>query len=392
MLDVRDAWHAVGQRSQVRRAARRFEFAFAMQFVSQGDQVDGLLALAQRDHVRKYALVLVKEEIFRAQRFQGRIQRLIVQQNGAEDGTFGFQIIGQRPFEGGVSRHKMVRYIVRFIFALDSSILSTRFACAQALSASRALLNLVGVGACSYFPPRTSVRIVRAPTVRVNQSFCISLCTTLEMLKKFWRACFHAEKSAVSVVPEYCALVEKYFWKRCALRFFVDGDFDLCGDVAKNLDGHLRLADDFDRLSELHLPLVDLEALRAKSFGDVGGSHGAEHLIVLAGLACKLQRNEIEQLGLLLRCINLRRGLFGQRGTNALDGFQVSFGGFDRELAWQQVISRVTRLHGHYVTAMPQLVDIFLKNDLHFASLSSCVPVSREHPDPQARKRKTPQA
>src|SRR5215831_220282 len=53
VLDVRDARHAIGQRSEIRRAAGGFQLAFAMQFVGQGHQVDGLLAFAELDHVRE---------------------------------------------------------------------------------------------------------------------------------------------------------------------------------------------------------------------------------------------------------------------------------------------------------------------------------------------------
>jgi len=168
----------------------------------------------------------------------------------------------------------------------------------------------------------------------------------------------------------------KEFRRLNLLVFFFDADFDLCGDVAEHFDGHRRLADDFDGLGKLHLAFVDFESLRGKSFGDVRGSHRAEHLVAFTGLAREFQRNEIQQLGLLLRGVDLRRRFLGQRGANPLDGFQVALGRFDGELARQQKISRVAGLDGDDVAAMPQLVDIFLKNDLHFVSLSSYSVVS----------------
>ena len=76
-----------------------------MQFVGQSHQVDGLLVLAQLDHVREDAAVLIEEKIFGAQRFNGGIQRVIVEDNGAENGAFRVEIIRQRLFEGGVGCH-----------------------------------------------------------------------------------------------------------------------------------------------------------------------------------------------------------------------------------------------------------------------------------------------
>jgi len=51
--------------------------------------------------------------------------------------------------------------------------------------------------------------------------------------------------------------------------FFFDSDFDLRGDVSEDFDGHLRFADDFNRLGKLHLALVNFEALRGKTFGNI---------------------------------------------------------------------------------------------------------------------------
>src|SRR6266571_80511 len=81
--------------------------------------------------------------------------------------------------------------------------------------------------------------------------------------------------------------LQQFCGSKRRLRFFLYGHFDLCGDVAEHLDRHLRFPDDLDRLGELHLTLVGLEALRGKPFRNVGGGHRTEHLIVLAGLARK---------------------------------------------------------------------------------------------------------
>src|SRR5579864_6361857 len=69
------------------------------------------------------------------------------------------------------------------------------------------------------------------------------------------------------------------------LRFFFDGHFEFGGDSVNELHGDWPFADDLDRLVELDAALVDLEALRLQGIGQIGGGHGAEQLVVFAGLA-----------------------------------------------------------------------------------------------------------
>ncbi len=49
--------------------------------------------LAQRDHLREHAPVLVQKKIFRPQMLDRRIQRIVIQQNRAQYRTFGIQVI-----------------------------------------------------------------------------------------------------------------------------------------------------------------------------------------------------------------------------------------------------------------------------------------------------------
>src|SRR5205807_7657221 len=85
------------------------------------------------------------------------------------------------------------------------------------------------------------------------------------------------------------------------LRFFFDGHLDLRGHLAEHLDGHREFSDGLERLAKLRLALVDLETLRCESFRDVRGSDRPEHLVDLPGLARELQRDAVQQFGLLLR-------------------------------------------------------------------------------------------
>jgi hypothetical protein len=49
--------------------------------------------------------MLIEEKIFGAQIFNRWVQRIVVEQNCAEDGALGIEITGKRAFEMGVSSH-----------------------------------------------------------------------------------------------------------------------------------------------------------------------------------------------------------------------------------------------------------------------------------------------
>ncbi len=105
MLHVGDARHAVGERSEIGRAAGSVQIAAAVQFFRERDEVNGLLAFAERDHLGENAAMLIEEEIFGLQMLDGGIERVVIEDDGAEDGTFGVEIIGEGLFENGVGRH-----------------------------------------------------------------------------------------------------------------------------------------------------------------------------------------------------------------------------------------------------------------------------------------------
>ena len=155
------------------------------------------------------------------------------------------------------------------------------------------------------------------------------------------------------------------------LFFFGDVDYDLGGDVAEDLDRDGIFAESLDGIGELDLTLVDLEVLRGETFGDVGGGDGAKHLIVFASLAGEADRDAVEKRRLLLCGVQLSGGLFRKRSANALERFHIPDAGFNSELARQKKIAGIAGLHGDDLAPMAQLIDVFLKNDLHVLSLSS---------------------
>ena len=46
--------------------------------------------------------MLREKEIFRAQFFDGRVEGMIIEKNGAEDAAFCFEIMRERPFDRSV--------------------------------------------------------------------------------------------------------------------------------------------------------------------------------------------------------------------------------------------------------------------------------------------------
>src|SRR5882762_2489952 len=156
------------------------------------------------------------------------------------------------------------------------------------------------------------------------------------------------------------------------LQFFFYVDFYFGGYVAEDFYRDRILAEGLDGFLELELALVDFEILRGEGIGDVAGGHRAEELVVLAGLTGEVQRDAIDDGGLLLRGIELGGGFLGQGVADALEGFHVSAGGFDGHLAGEQKIAGVAGLYGDYVAAVAEFFDVFLKDDLHGHSLCSC--------------------
>ena len=94
VLDIRDSRHAIHELREIRRAARRIEFAAAMQILGERDQIDGLLRFSEGHHPLEDAAMLVEEEIVGAKLLHRRVQHVVVEQNSAENAAFGFQIVG----------------------------------------------------------------------------------------------------------------------------------------------------------------------------------------------------------------------------------------------------------------------------------------------------------
>ena len=78
--------------------AERLQLAPAAEVLHQSNGVNGLLLFSQLDHALENLAVLRKKEILRAQFFDGGVERMIIEENCAEDAALGFQIVRERAF------------------------------------------------------------------------------------------------------------------------------------------------------------------------------------------------------------------------------------------------------------------------------------------------------
>ncbi len=106
VLDVRRPRHAVGERGDVRRAADIVEVARARQLFLERDEIDRVAALAERDHLVEDAPVRIAEEVARVDQLRRVIERFVVDQNCAEHGFFGVEIVRKSTLGSGGLWHE----------------------------------------------------------------------------------------------------------------------------------------------------------------------------------------------------------------------------------------------------------------------------------------------
>ena len=108
VLDVGTARHAVGERRDVGRPADLLELAGTLQLVFQRHQVDGIAALAERNHLVEDAAMRIAEEVARVDQLGRVVERVVVNQDGAENGLLGFKVVRKRAFGGGDLGHQRI--------------------------------------------------------------------------------------------------------------------------------------------------------------------------------------------------------------------------------------------------------------------------------------------
>jgi len=111
----------------------------------------------------------------------------------------------------------------------------------------------------------------------------------------------------------------------------------------------------------------DLEALRREGFGDVaGGLRSRTSGSFSPVLRANFYRHAVQQLGLLVRGIHFGGGFFlasevriRSRACMLPEVASIPILRGSRKLA------RVARLDGDHISAVPEIIDIFLQNNLH---------------------------
>ena len=84
------------ERGDVGGAADLVELARAAELFLERHQIDRVAAFDELHHLVEDAAVRVAEEILRVDHLGGEVEGVVVQQNRAEDGSFGFEIMRKR--------------------------------------------------------------------------------------------------------------------------------------------------------------------------------------------------------------------------------------------------------------------------------------------------------
>ena len=291
VLDVGRARHAVDERGDVGRAADLVELAGPPELFLQRDQIDGVAALGELDHLVEDAAVGVAEEIVGVDDLGGEVERVVVQQDRAEDGALRFEVVRQRAFGDGGSGMGVARE--------SECKLKTKRPEGQ---------------------NRAFGRPMRTPTLTSNWLILPSATTF----------------TFTSTVTSRCSFT-----------------------------GTVELAELLDRLVQLQLAAVDLEALGGQRLGDVRRRDRAEQRLGLADLARDHDLDAGHAVGERLGDL-LLLGLLGlELRALALDLLLVALGREQRQLARQQVVARVAVGDLHDLAAAPEVVDVFSQNDFH---------------------------
>jgi hypothetical protein len=106
ILDVRGARDTVGERRDVGRAADFVQLPRARQRVLERNEIDRVPPLAERHHLVEDAAVRVAEEVVCVDQLRGLVERLVVDQDCAEDRLFGVQIVREDSFRGSNVSHE----------------------------------------------------------------------------------------------------------------------------------------------------------------------------------------------------------------------------------------------------------------------------------------------
>src|SRR6185436_17731052 len=124
------------------------------------------------------------------------------------------------------------------------------------------------------------------------------------------------------------------------------------------LDGEINRADSLDRLGELQLAPIDVEALLRQRLGDVGRGDRAVQRIGLADPAGDDNLDARQPVGDRLRDFLLFRFLRVELGALPLYLLPVAGRHRQGQLAREQVVARVAVGDLHDLAAIPEVLDV----------------------------------
>src|SRR5579862_4288650 len=280
MFQIRNSRHSVHQLRQICRSTGGFELAFSPQLVAKRDEVNGLLRLAQLNHVIEDAAMRVEKEILRLELLNGRVEHVVLDQNGAEDAALGFEVLRQRPFQSCISRRTREFEIGSRSHDLYSPYLRLEAAwnASTSIPRERRIEDVrVKWGTDSADTEDGSQR----PSV-VNLFQMLKKCEPICVEEFTWKTCeCGAEKSGAAQSgnvlrnSQINAQTSMPSTPR-GLTLARNADLERGRDAVRQFGGDFVFADDFDRLRKLDAALIDLKALRLQRLRNVAGRHGTE--------------------------------------------------------------------------------------------------------------------
>jgi hypothetical protein len=102
IFDVHGSRQAVGKTCKVGCTSNTFQFVRALEFFFESDQVDRPGIVHEMKHLFEDSPVTVEIEVLGSEAPKDRKDGPIVEKNGAKDGSFRFQVAGQRFFKADV--------------------------------------------------------------------------------------------------------------------------------------------------------------------------------------------------------------------------------------------------------------------------------------------------
>src|SRR6185369_14164993 len=123
-------------------------------------------------------------------------------------------------------------------------------------------------------------------------------------------------------------------------------------------DGHSVFTNTLQRLAQVNAMTIDFVTTLVQSLGDVHRRHTAVKRTLLARFAFELELELTDLIRLTFGSRALLRFLLQQRGAFGFNAFDVAGAGFDREIARQQIVTRVTGPDSHNLAARSEIIHI----------------------------------